>query len=126
MSRILLVDDNAPALSSTAVVLTGWGHEVRLVEDGRAALVVVRTWVPELALVDIGLPGMDGIQLAAELRRQPALGGCRIIAMSALWREEDEARLHAADVDHFLRKPLEVSILHSLLGWRGRSLCWPR
>jgi CheY-like chemotaxis protein len=116
MSRILLVDDNARILSSTAVVLTGWGHEVRPVEDGRAALVVVRAWVPEFALVDIGLPGMDGFQLASAMRREPALGGCRIIAMSALWREEDEARLH--DVDHFLRKPLEVSILHSLFGWR--------
>jgi CheY-like chemotaxis protein len=64
---------------------------------------------------------MDGFQLAAALRRVPALGGCRIIAMSALWREEDDARLAAAGIDQFVRKPLELPFLHSLLGASASS-----
>jgi CheY-like chemotaxis protein len=116
MSRVLLVDDNAAAVRSTALVLRSWGHDVRLAEDAPSALVVARAWRPEFALVDLGLPGMDGFQLAAALRREPALLGCRIIAMSALWHEGDEARLDAAGVEHFLRKPLELPFLSSLLG----------
>ena len=115
MSRILLVDDNTPAMQATARLLTHWGHEVELAPDGPSAIVAVRDWHPQLVLLDIGLPGMDGFQVATILRRDPALG-CRIIAMSALYREDDDTRLAAAGIDQMLRKPLDVSFLKSLLG----------
>jgi CheY-like chemotaxis protein len=114
MTRILLVDDNAAALQSTALLLKQWGHDVHLVPDGPSAIAAARGWHPQLVLLDIGLPGMDGFQVAEALRREPALG-CRIIAMSALYREGDRARLAAAGVDQLLHKPLEVSFLRSLL-----------
>jgi CheY-like chemotaxis protein len=115
MSRILLVDDNTAALQATARLLTHWGHEVELAPDGPSAIVAVRKWHPQLVLLDIGLPGMDGFQVATLLRREPALG-CRVIAMSALCREDDDARLAAAGIDQMLRKPLDVAFLKSLLG----------
>jgi CheY-like chemotaxis protein len=115
MSRILLVDDNAAAVHAAAVLLTQWGHDVQIATDGPSAIMAARKWRPEFVLVDIGLPGMDGFQVAAALRDEPALG-CRVIAVSALYREGDGARLAAAGVDHLLRKPLDVLFLRSLLG----------
>lgn len=117
MSRVLLVDDNAAAMQATALLLRNWGHEVQVAPDGASALAAVRKWRPQLVLLDIGLPGINGFEVAASLRREPALG-CRIIAMSALYREGDDARLAAAGVDQLLRKPLDVSFLRSLLGSR--------
>jgi CheY-like chemotaxis protein len=115
MSRILLVDDNVAAMRATALLLGQWGHEVHLAADGPSAIVAARGWRPQLALIDIGLPGMDGFELAALLRRQPGLQ-CRIIAMSALYRQDDAARLAAAGVDQLLPKPVDLAFLRSLLG----------
>lgn len=115
MSRVLLVDDNSPAMQATALMLSHWGHEVRVAPDGPSALVAVRKWQPQVVLIDIGLPGMDGFQVAAALRQDPA-PSCRVIVMSALYRDGDEARLAAAGVDQLLRKPLDLSFLRSLLG----------
>jgi two-component system CheB/CheR fusion protein len=115
VSRILLVDDNTPAMQATACVLTHWGHEVQVAPDGLSAIVAARKWHPQFVLLDIGLPGMDGFQVAAILHRDPA-PSCRIIAMSALYREGDDVRLAAAGIDQMLRKPLDVSFLKSLFG----------
>ena len=114
MSRILLVDDNVDAMQSTALLLAQWGHEVKVASDGPSAIAAARIWQPQLVLLDIGLPGMDGVQVAEALRREPGLGR-RVIAMSALYREYDNARLAAAGVDQLLRKPLDISFLRSLL-----------
>ena len=119
MSRILVVDDNVDAAQALALVLTDWGHEVRVVADGPAALFAARAWRPQLLLLDIGLPGMDGFGVAAALRDETADGSCRIIAVSALQHEGDHARLAAAGIDQFLHKPLDLAFLHSLLGNAG-------
>jgi two-component system, chemotaxis family, sensor kinase Cph1 len=119
MSRILLVDDNLDAVEATALVLLNWGHQVRIAADGQAALLAVRAWRPQLLLLDIGLPGMDGFGVAAALREEPGVSSCRIIAVSALHHEGDGARLAAAGIDQFLRKPLDLAFLHSLLGNAG-------
>ena len=116
MARILVVDDNVDSLQPTAALFEAWGHDVRMAADGAAALSVARAWRPQIVFLDIGLPGMDGFQLAAALRREPALASCRIIAMSVLYREEDEASLEHAGIDQFLRKPLDPAFLRSLLG----------
>jgi CheY-like chemotaxis protein len=125
MSRILLVDDNVDAVQSTALLLKQWGHEVRIASDGPSAIVAARAWQPQLVLLDIGLPGMDGFQVAEALHRDAALG-CRIIAMSALYRQYDNARLAAAGVDQLLPKPLDVSFLRSLLRSRVIARHAPR
>ena len=116
MARILLVDDNQDALQPTAALLALWGHDARVAADGASALRLARAWRPQLVLLDIGLPGMDGFQLAAALRQEPALASCRIIAMSALYRATDDACLAAAGIDQLLRKPLDPAFLRSLLG----------
>jgi len=116
MSRILLVDDNVDAAQALALLVSDWGHQVRIAADGQAALLAARAWRPQLLLLDIGLPGMDGFGVAAALREEPVVSSCRIIAISALHHEGDHARLAAAGVDQFLRKPLDLAFLHSLLG----------
>lgn len=119
MSRILVVDDNMDAAQALALVLSDWGHQVRIAADGPAALLAARAWRPQLLLLDIGLPGMDGFGVAAVLRAEPAVASCRIIAVSALHNEGDHARLAAAGIDQFLRKPVDLEFLHSLLGNAG-------
>jgi CheY-like chemotaxis protein len=116
MSRILLVDDNVDAMEATALVLAHWGHQVRVAAEAQSALLAARAWRPQLLLLDIGLPGMDGFQVAAALRQEPALSSCRIIALSAVYREGDDARLAAVGIDQLLRKPLDLAFLRSLLG----------
>lgn len=121
MTRILVVDDNADAAEGTAILLRQWGHEVRVVSDGAAGVHAARSFRPHLVLLDIGLPGLDGFQVAAALRTEPALSACRIIAISALYRDGDDRSLAAAGIDQLLRKPLDPAFLRSLLGDRPPS-----
>lgn len=118
MSRILLVDDNADALSAIVLLLERWGHEVREAPDGPSGLLLVRAWHPDVVLLDIGLPGMDGFQVAACLRGDAGRELPRIIAMSGSYGEDDEAMLSAAGIDQLLRKPVDVEFLRSLFGGR--------
>lgn len=119
MSRILLVDDNRDSLDAIALLLEQWGHQVRRAGDGPSALLISRAWQPEIVLLDIGLPGMDGFHVAASLRRDAARESPRIIAMTALYHADDEAQLAPAGIDQLLRKPLDADFLRSLFGVRG-------
>jgi CheY-like chemotaxis protein len=119
MSRILVVDDNPDVRHATGFLLEQWGHEVRVAGEGESALRIARAWQPDFVLLDIGLPGMDGFRVAASLRGEGGLQRPRIIAVSALYREGDEASLAAAGVDQLLRKPLDIAFLRSLLGARA-------
>lgn len=114
--RILVVDDNVQAARALAVVLGLWGHEVFIVHDGRAALEQVRRLHPQVVLLDIGLPGMDGFEVAAALRREPGQESMRVISMSGMSREDDVLRALEAGVDQHLSKPVEMRFLRSLLG----------
>ena len=116
--RILIVDDNAEAARALAVLLELWGHQVFLAHDGRAALEQLRRWHPHVVLLDIGLPGMDGFEVAAALRRESGQGSLRVISMSGMSREDDFARALQSGIDHHLHKPVEASFLQSLLGPR--------
>ena len=117
--RILVVDDNVQAASALAALLELWGHEVFIAHDGPAALEQVRRLHPEVVLLDIGLPGMDGFEVAAALRREPAQGPMRVISMSGMSREGDFLRALESGVDQHLSKPVEMVFLRSLLGPRG-------
>ncbi|HJT62074.1 MAG TPA: response regulator [Burkholderiales bacterium] len=116
MMRILIVDDNASAAHATAALLVQWGHEVRLALDGASAIAAARAWRPQLVLLDIGLPGMDGFDVAATLRLEPALAACRIIAMSGLCRTGDSGHVAEAGIELLLAKPLDIAFLRSLVG----------
>ena len=116
--RILIVDDNLEAARALAVLLELWGHQVFLAHDGRAALEQVRSRQPHIVLLDIGLPGMDGFQVAAALRRESGPRPLRVISMSGMTREDDFARALESGIDQHLHKPIEPRFLQSLLGPR--------
>jgi signal transduction histidine kinase len=114
--RILVVDDNEPAAESLALVLQFWGHDVQVVHDGPTALEVVSERPPEVILLDLGLPGMDGYHVARELRKHPDSGGVLLAAMTGYAGEEHRRRCREAGFDHHLVKPLDLDALEELLG----------
>ena len=111
---ILLVEDNADARDALRVLLELDGHAVEAVEEGHAALDRVRAVDPDVALVDIGLPGMDGFEVARRLRaldkRRPVL-----IALTGYGQPEDRRRATEAGFDGLLVKPVDPSVLSDLL-----------
>ena len=117
--RILLVDDNTEALRALGMLLELDGHEVRLAASGEDALDIAGGFTPDVALIDIGLPGIDGFQLAQSLRALPAFAGTRLVALSGYASEADKARGAAAGFDFHLAKPLAMDALASILS-RGR------
>ncbi len=113
--RVLLVDDNADAADSLAMLLRLWGHEVAVAHDGPTALRTAEALDPQVALLDIGLPGMDGYALARRLRAQPGLGPIVLAALTGWGQEDDRRRSQEAGFDHHLLKPVDLSDLRELL-----------
>jgi CheY-like chemotaxis protein len=113
--RVLIVDDNRDLAESLAMVLRLWGHEVTVAFDGSAALESARARPPEIVFLDIGLPRLDGFQVARQMRANPTLRGARIVAISGYGREEDRQRSREAGIDLHLTKPVDPSILRPLL-----------
>jgi two-component system, sensor histidine kinase len=109
--RVLIVDDQHDAATLIAMVLTEEGYDVKVAHDGRAALALALEFEPHIALLDIGLPMMDGYQLAEFLRAQAPLRGCRLIAVSGHCGEQDRTRSRAAGFDLHLAKPLSIDAL---------------
>jgi PAS domain S-box-containing protein len=107
-ARVLIVEDNADAAESLMILLELLGLQVRTAHDGSAALDAARASRPDLMLIDIGLPGMDGYELAAEIRRDEALRGVTLVALTGYGQEEDRQRAFAAGFDHHMVKPVDV------------------
>jgi signal transduction histidine kinase/CheY-like chemotaxis protein len=114
--RVLLVDDNEDALLMLAEMLRESGHEVITAADGPAALELVRQQRPEVAILDIGLPAMDGYELARRIRAELADAAPRLIALTGYGRESDQIRSREAGFALHLVKPLEASMLLECLG----------
>jgi PAS domain S-box-containing protein len=115
--KVLLVEDNQDAAEVLATVIELWGHEVRIAYNGVAALASVEEWHPDLVLSDVGLPGMDGYELARRLRRQPGpAGGAVLVALSGYGRDEDKRAALDAGFDHHFVKPPDLDALAELLG----------
>jgi signal transduction histidine kinase/DNA-binding response OmpR family regulator len=112
--RILLVDDNVDGAASLAMLLRELGHEVEVAHDGAAALEAVGDFEPEVVLLDIGLPGMDGYEVARRLRRQPGLKDLPLVALTGYGQEEDRRRSREAGFDLHLVKPLDLDALPSI------------
>ena len=115
-SRILVADDNVDTARGMVRLLKLLGNDARAVHDGRAAIEVARTFRPHFVLLDIGLPGLDGYQVAATLRGDELHRDVVIIAVSGYGQEEDRRRSLAAGFDHHLAKPVDFDSLISLLG----------
>jgi len=104
-----------PALPALHSVPRAWGHEVAVAHDGGSALTLAAAFKPETALVDIGLPGMNGYELARRLRENPACSALYLVAMTGYGREEDRNAARAAGFDVHLIKPADPEQLHTLL-----------
>jgi signal transduction histidine kinase/DNA-binding response OmpR family regulator len=113
--RILVVEDQ-PALSRvTVALLRKLGHEVRAAADGREALLAVKDYRPEVVLLDIGLPGMDGYEVARSLRTEMGDSTPLLVAMTGYGQHEVRRHAHKAEFDHHLVKPADLGALRELL-----------
>jgi PAS domain S-box-containing protein len=113
--RVLVVDDNVDAAESEAILLRLEGHTVRVVHDGLAALAAVGEFQPEVMLLDIGLPGMNGYEVAQQLRSQFADRRLVVIAVSGYGQEQDRRRSLEAGCDYHLTKPVDPDVIREFL-----------
>ncbi len=120
--QLLVVDDNRDAAISLAMLLRLQGHEVRVAYSGAAALEAVTDFIPDLVLLDIGMPGMDGYEVSRRLRGTPGLEKTVLTALTGWSQVEDRRRTEDAGFDHHLVKPLEPAALEKLLADLRRSL----
>lgn len=120
--RILIIEDNADAASMLMLLLESWGHEVYVAHDGPEALVRAQTFKPELVLLDIGLPGMDGYAVARRIRELPDLGHVRVAAITGYGQESDRQLSLAAGFDAHLVKPVDIDALAELISPAARPV----
>jgi signal transduction histidine kinase len=113
--RVLVADDNLDAGESLAMLLRLDGHEVELAHDGPAALALFERMRPEIAILDIGMPGLSGYEVARRIR-QKSINGVTLIAVTGWGQEADKARAAESGFDHHFTKPVEPAVLSALLG----------
>ncbi|HLJ95599.1 MAG TPA: response regulator [Gemmataceae bacterium] len=113
--RVLVVEDTEAAAEMLVTLLKIWGHDVRFVYDGPAALVAARTFQPDVVLLDIGLPGMNGYDVARQLRHQAGHSRLMIAAVTGYGQEEDRRRSREAGFDEHMVKPINPAALEQLL-----------
>jgi CheY-like chemotaxis protein len=111
----LVVDDNLDAAASLADVVAFFGHSVEAVHDGRAAVERTRASHPDVVLCDLGLPGMDGYEVAREIRADASLREVRLVAVSGYAQPEDRARAARAGFDDHVAKPADPAAIGRLL-----------
>ena len=111
--RILVVDDNEDSAEMLVEALTRKGHETRVAYDAPTALRVAAAFLPDIAFLDIGLPVMDGYELAAHLRKIPGLSGLRLIAVTGYGQESDHRKAREAGFDHHLVKPVDIAAIEA-------------
>jgi CheY-like chemotaxis protein len=109
--RVLVIDDNTMNVDLVGFVLEGAGFTVSSARDATEALASIGPFAPDLILMDIQLPGMDGLALTRQLKADPATSHIPIIAFTAYAMKGDEARMHAAGCDGYIAKPIEVATM---------------
>ncbi len=113
--QVLVVDDNMDAAQSLGLLLEASGHHVRTAYDGPTALQVAFEFRPNIVLLDIGLPGIDGFEVAKRLRQDPSLSGVVLVAMTGYGKETDKLRSHDAGFNHHLIKPADFVKVKEIL-----------
>ncbi|MBA3886731.1 MAG: PAS domain S-box protein [Acidobacteria bacterium] len=113
--RLLVVDDNQDGADSLATLLKLQGHEVRVAYSGMAALETTKTYTPDVVFMDIGMPGMDGYEVARRLRQTPGLERVVLAALTGWGQQEDRRRTADAGFDHHLVKPPEPKAVENIL-----------
>jgi two-component system, cell cycle response regulator DivK len=113
---ILVLDDNPVNLKLVRVVLSVEGYDVRTATDAEQALAVLESFHPRLILMDLQLPGMDGLELTRRLKADPRNRGIAIVAVTAYAMKGDEDKAIAAGCDGYIAKPIDTRALPDLLG----------
>ena len=113
--RILVVDDNLDAAQMLAALLEVQGHAVSVEYDARGAIERARRERPDVLLLDIGLPDMDGYELARRLRAQPESADATLVALSGYGQNQDREEAHQAGFDHYLVKPADLGQVSEVL-----------
>ena len=113
--RILAVEDNVDVLRVQAALLRTMGHEVLPVSSGAEALAAAETFLPDVVLIDIGLPDMDGCELARRLRQLPTTRAARLIALTGYGSARTKQEAEEAGIDEYFVKPVPLAELHRVL-----------
>ena len=113
--RVLVVDDNRDAADSLGALLQLLGAEVRVVYDGHAALAVLHDFRPGVIFLDLGMPGLDGFEVARRIRQRTDLRDVALVAVTGWGQEQDRRRTHAAGFDQHLVKPIDPKNMHAVL-----------
>ena len=116
MSRVLVADRCADTVESLVLLLRFWGHEARGVSDGPSVLEAVRAYQPDLVVMDLALPRMDGYKVARHLRQQHDLDGLLLVAVTGFGGEAYRRAAYEAGFDFYLVKPVAPPRLQELLG----------
>lgn len=112
---ILIVDDNPLNLKLTRVLLTRAGYDVYTAADAESALVILQTFRPALILMDIQLPGIDGLELTRRLKADPATRSIVILALTAYAMKGDEQKARSAGCDGYIAKPIDTRALPNII-----------
>lgn len=112
---ILIVDDNPLNLKLTRIVLAGQGYDVRTAMDGKEALALLDTFLPRLILMDVQLPGVDGLELTRRLKASPRTRDVVILALTAYAMKGDAQRAHEAGCDGYIPKPINTRTLPGVI-----------
>ena len=115
MKRILVVDDNEDSAEMMSMLLTAWGQEARVAFDGHQALDLARDFKPEIVLLDLGMPRMDGYETARQLRSEPWAKNTVLVAVTGWGHESDLQRTREAGFQHHLVKPVSPSVLRAMI-----------
>ena len=113
--RVLVVDDNIDAAEMLATLLSLDGHDVRTAPSGPAALEIIKDFHPQVAFLDIGLPGMSGYELARRIRAEPRLAGIMLVAVTGWGQDEDRRQSKEAGLDYHLTKPVDPREVQALV-----------
>ena len=117
--RVLVVEDNLDTLRSTTVLLREMGHQVDYAINGYAALEAARRFMPQVIILDLGLPGMDGFEFCRKLKKEEALRSARIIAVTGYGQEEYRVRSREAGCEAHLVKPVSPAVLQAIIEESG-------
>ena len=113
--RVLVVEDNKDTASTLGVILKLWGHEIEIAYNGHAGLNAARQFRPDVVLLDIELPGLDGYEVAKAMRQVPELDQTTVVAISGFGQPEDQARSREAGINYHYTKPIDLPSLRKLL-----------
>src|SRR5205823_4744978 len=119
--RILIADDCHDTTSTLALLVSHWGHDVRTVDNGLAALEMAADYRPDVVLLDIGMPGLDGLELARRLRQELHMEQVLLVCVSGFGQEIDRRHALEAGCDFHLVKPVDLEELHALLSSGPRA-----